>query len=352
MRRAALEAIARIEPALLVPHAKQIVARLEDTILSVRKAAIEAIARLAPADLAPHAPALLQRLRDPEWVVRTAAVETLGRLESSELRVVAPTLLLMLEDVFDSVRTAAVDVLLEANARPAATPLLLEHAPAIAQRLEHTKAPVREAALSLLAELPAPAVCEYLAPIVRLVGDASRLVRHASLIVLAQLPEAELVPHVQSIARCVEDDDDDVRAAALEALRVADPSGQLIALSPNLLSPPRLKSMRSSAHGNVHRDSPSPARLMGSHSKLHAAHGGKRASSVRVDLSSSFPGLDAPPDAAAPPSNRPPAPLRQQTSVLGDLSFTPAVDAPAAAAVGPPAVAAGPRAGAAPVRLA
>jgi len=148
VRRAAIDALTKLGPLELTAFANPIVLKFTDEILSVRLAAVRALSKLPSAALAPHAHALTERFKDPEWSVRAAALCTLGSLGTA-LREYLPIILTMIEDAFDGVRSAAVDVILSTG-----LDAIADHGPAIAQRLDHPKAGVKVAALSLLASLP------------------------------------------------------------------------------------------------------------------------------------------------------------------------------------------------------
>lgn len=109
---------------------------------------------------------------------------------------------------------------------------------------------MREAALQLLAELPATALTPYFGSVAKLMTDTARAVRLAALLVLslASPGEPSVAAHARAIANCVEDQEQDehVRAAALAAISVADPTGTLAPLSPALLSKARHR------HGALH----------------------------------------------------------------------------------------------------
>ena len=79
------------------------------------------------------------RASDASTSVKGAAERELARLG----------MLVMLEDAYDSVRAAAVDAMIDAG-----VDRLVKHADEIVQRLAHSKAPVRMAALGVLHHLP------------------------------------------------------------------------------------------------------------------------------------------------------------------------------------------------------
>jgi HEAT repeat protein len=227
VRRAALEALSQIAPAILVEYAPLLVTRLDDDILSVRRAAVAALAAISPDALVPHVTDLISHLRDPEWTVRAAIIQVLGQLPLPVLneRCIQPHIFDALEDDFDGVRSAAVGVLGGVGDTDAA--LLAEHAPAIVKRLEHSRYSIRVAALAVLESLDTDVIAAHSSAIAKLLeppGDPNRFVRAAALTVLSQLNDEQLAPHVQMIQRYTDDPDADVRAAAQEVLSVADPS--------------------------------------------------------------------------------------------------------------------------------
>ena len=86
VRCLALEALAKVDAAALVPFGAAIAARLEDDAPWVRRAAADTLGALPPAELSQFAERLAHRLEvDTNWQVRRNAIEALQSLDATEL---------------------------------------------------------------------------------------------------------------------------------------------------------------------------------------------------------------------------------------------------------------------------
>ena len=86
--------------------------QLEDSDVNVRKAALETLAKLDPAPLARHADAVVERLQDSDSFVRLEALATLCKLERATFAQHAIHVLEVLEDDEGHVRKEAMRMLL------------------------------------------------------------------------------------------------------------------------------------------------------------------------------------------------------------------------------------------------
>ena len=147
---------------------------------------------------------------------------------------------------------------------------------------------VREAALQLLAELPATALTPYLGSIAKLMTDTARAVRLAALLVLslASPGEPSVAVHARAIANFIEDKDQDehVRAAALAAISVADPTGTLAPLSPALVSKARHRHGALHSHALIGHATATARAVTGAGVGEHDTHAGGLARSRRTSM--------------------------------------------------------------------
>ena len=97
-RKAALETMSKLEPAVLARHTSVLIAKLEDSSECVRKAALETMSKLKPAVLALHASAFIAKLEDSSECVRKTALETMSKLEPAMLALHTSVLIAKLED--------------------------------------------------------------------------------------------------------------------------------------------------------------------------------------------------------------------------------------------------------------
>ena len=74
-----VDALGKLEAAVLAQYAPALVAKLEHSDGGVRQAAVVALGKLEAAVLAQHAPGLVAKLEDSDRGVRRAAVDALGK---------------------------------------------------------------------------------------------------------------------------------------------------------------------------------------------------------------------------------------------------------------------------------
>lgn len=162
-RTAAIEALARLPPADLAPHATTLASCLQDPGRSVRLAALQALGQLQPEILAEHMADVAEQLLDLDWSVRASVVLTLGRfLEERKVPACVEALAGRLLDESPAVRSIAAHALCDAfrGASPgvgvaAAALTQLSEAKLVEAALEIAKAsPPELAVLVPLAGLP------------------------------------------------------------------------------------------------------------------------------------------------------------------------------------------------------
>ena len=81
VRRIALKALGRLDPATLAQHSDAVVARLDDSEAAVRKSALETLAALEPTALCHYAAALGMGAKDADEGVREVALAILRSLK-------------------------------------------------------------------------------------------------------------------------------------------------------------------------------------------------------------------------------------------------------------------------------
>ena len=112
VRRAAVEALGKLEAAVLAQYAPALVAKLEHSNRRVRQSAVEALGKLEAAVLAQYAPALVAELENRKAGVRLAVVQALGKLEAAVLAQHAPAIVAKLNSEPNvDVRRAAKELL-------------------------------------------------------------------------------------------------------------------------------------------------------------------------------------------------------------------------------------------------
>ena len=77
VRKAAVQALAKLPAEALAAHAPAIVGQLEHSSSDVRSTAVQALAKLPADAFAAHAPAIVGKLKDSDENVRQAALATL-----------------------------------------------------------------------------------------------------------------------------------------------------------------------------------------------------------------------------------------------------------------------------------
>lgn len=95
------------EPKAYAPKVVDALVKIDDVNGEIRKAAIEVLGRLEPAVIVMHAPTLAAKLEDEDGGVRGATVETLEKLEPAALAMFASSLTAKLNDAIPFVREAA-----------------------------------------------------------------------------------------------------------------------------------------------------------------------------------------------------------------------------------------------------
>eukprot|EP00928_Gymnodinium_smaydae_P024701 TRINITY_DN19914_c0_g7_i1.p1 TRINITY_DN19914_c0_g7~~TRINITY_DN19914_c0_g7_i1.p1 ORF type:complete len:1695 (+),score=350.87 TRINITY_DN19914_c0_g7_i1:196-5280(+) len=238
VREAACEALGTLGEAAAAQVPK-ICELLGDGETNVRKAALDALAQVGPvannagADafaagcgdcagagagvsaVAAIADQVAEHLADQDWSVRAAACHALASMGTHTDKIAV-----MLRDADSDVRQTALTSL-----QCAQKAVLVEHVPTIVELLQDGDCAVREAACSVLAEVP-EAAASHAAAIANGLSDTSNEVREAACKVLGELGDAskECIPQV---LECMNDLDDNVRITALEtAARLTDASSE------------------------------------------------------------------------------------------------------------------------------
>ena len=271
VRKAALEALGRLNAASLEPHAAAIAAMLMESDMGtgavekswmrdqpqsvavlaalgklgvaapifatldhsdvdVRKAAVAALGMLDASSLATHASAIVGTLQDEHWMVRDAALETLAKLDTQSLATNAPAILVALDHSKTGVRRAAATALGMLDAETLAT-----HAPALVAMFELSDGNVgeRRAALEALGNLDALSFAAHAPAVEALLDDSSAGLRKSAVETLGpwlcKLDDADaLAVHVPIFAAKLDDPNAVVSKAALEALGKLDSSVALL----------------------------------------------------------------------------------------------------------------------------
>jgi hypothetical protein len=123
VRRIALKALGRLDPATLAQHSDAVVARLDDSEAAVRKSALETLAALEPTALCHYAAALGMRAKDADEGVREVALamlrslkghvdlsETQSKLDPLELEEYSSAIIASLADFDEDALTGDVDL--------------------------------------------------------------------------------------------------------------------------------------------------------------------------------------------------------------------------------------------------
>ena len=181
-RRAALNAAANLDPALLADYAADVAACVvSDDDLSVRIAAIDALGCLPRDALASHTDLLVWALEDDDAGTRHASLDALCGLGAAALASLAPKLLVLLRHSEPGVREVALLAFRRADADA-----LAQHADLVIDRLGDSHPHVRVAALHALAALAPAALRAHASDVTRL-GKSSAEGRRAAARVQAEL---------------------------------------------------------------------------------------------------------------------------------------------------------------------
>ena len=203
-RRAALNAAANLDPALLADYAADVAACVgSDDDLSVRIAAIDALGCLPRDALASHTDLLVWALEDDDAGTRHASLDALCGLGAAALASLAPKLLVLLRHSEPGVREVALLAFRRADADA-----LANHADTVIDRLGDSHPHVRVAALHALAALAPAALRAHASDVMRL-GKSSAEGRRAAARVQAEL--------IERVRLCSDDAWEAVREAATEA---------------------------------------------------------------------------------------------------------------------------------------
>ena len=173
-----------------------------------RRTALDALTRLDDAIVTPHVPVVLERLCDDDELTCFAAANVLNSLPSAAIAPHATAIMALFETVPASSRWRVVEVLSKLDAT-----MLSEHVDGIRRLLGHADSDVRRRAVELLGTLPdVEANAAFALPCLE---DKDEDCRLSAVELLGKLAPEALAPHLNAVVKRLQDEEECVRMGAV-----------------------------------------------------------------------------------------------------------------------------------------